>query len=104
MTSVSIANAQPAYNNITANAPGGYGNFTGQPITVVPGSQLNLRVVTNVAVAHRTAVWVDWNTNGIFDAFELVVNDVTFSGPNAGTFTASFAVPARTSPSTPACG
>ncbi|GAB3298501.1 hypothetical protein GCM10027511_13710 [Hymenobacter humi] len=98
MTSVSIANAQPAYNNITANAPGGYGNFTGQPITVVPGSQLNLRVVTNVAVAHRTAVWVDWNTNGIFDAFELVVNDVTFSGPNAGTFTASFAVPARTSP------
>ncbi|MCC3153094.1 GEVED domain-containing protein [Hymenobacter sp. BT770] len=96
ISSVSVPNAQPAFNNITGNASGGYANYTAQPIIVNSGSQVNITVVMNTAVVHRTAVWVDFNTNGVFDSFELVVSGVTVSGPNSNTFSASFAAPTRT--------
>ena len=94
ITNVSVSNAQPAFSNPTGVAPGGYANYTAQPITVAAGSQVGLTVLTNVAVAHRTAVWVDFNLNGVFDAAELVANGVTPAGQNADTFTAQFTVPA----------
>jgi len=94
MTSVSVANAQPAFSNPTGNATGGYGNYTGRPIAVNVGSSVALTVVTNSATQHRTAVWVDWNMSGTFDNNELVINGLTSFGATAATFTASFAVPA----------
>ena len=97
ITSVSVANAQPAFSNATANATGGYGNYTGLALTVNAGTQVALTVVTNLLVVHRTAVWVDLNLNGTFDANELLANGVTANGASAGTFTASFAVPGTAS-------
>ena len=93
ITSVSVSNAQPAYVNNTPNAPapGGYGNYTNLPITIAASRTVNLTVVTNLAAAHRTSVWVDLNLNGAFDNNELLSNGLT-SGPSAATYTGSFAV------------
>ena len=94
ITNVSVTNAQPAFSNPTQNASGGYGNYTAQPISIPAGGLVNLTVVTNAAFSHRTAVWVDVNTNGVFEASELLANGVTAAGPAAATFTTSFVVPA----------
>ena len=96
MTSVSVSNAQPAYTNASGNAPGGYFNYIGLPIALAASRTMNLTVVTNFPVAHRTSVWVDLNVNGMFDANELVANGLTNAGVNAGTFTATFTLPAPT--------
>ena len=96
MTSVSVSNAQPAYTNASGNAPGGYFNYIGLPIALAASRTMNLTVVTNFPVAHRTSVWVDLNVNGTFDANELVANGLTNAGVNAGTFTATFTLPAPT--------
>ena len=96
ITGVSVANAVPAYSNPSALAAGGYANYVAQPITVSSGATVNLTVTTNLNVIHRTAVWVDLNSNGVFDPFELLVNNLTTNGPNSGTFTGTFTAPART--------
>ena len=95
ITSVAVSNAQPAYNNATGNAAGGYGNYSNLPINVRAGSNVNLTVVTNLAAGHLVSVWVDWNRNGIFDInpTELVIPGFTPPGPNSATFSGSFAVP-----------
>ncbi|WP_426061586.1 GEVED domain-containing protein [Hymenobacter sp. B1770] len=95
MSAVRVSNALPAYNNVTGNATGGYASYTTQPIIVPAGGQVNLTVVTNLAIVHRTSVWVDWNTNGIFDAWELVADGLTTNGPNSAMFTANFVSPPR---------
>ena len=97
ITTVGVANAQPAYSNVTGLAPGGYANYTAQPIIVNAGSQVALTVLTNLAIVHRTAVWIDLNTNGVFDATELVATGVSVAGTTAGTFTAAFTAPTRNS-------
>ena len=94
ITSVSVSNAQPAYTNASGNAPGGYFNYTGLPIALAAGRSMNLTVVTNLPVAHRTSVWVDLSANGVFEANELVANGLTNAGVGAGTFTATFTLPA----------
>ncbi len=92
ITNVSVSNAQPAFSNSSTVAAGGYANYTAQPIIAGAGSVLSLAVTSNLAISHRTAVWVDWNMNGVFDTnpSELVANDVT----TLATFAASFTVPA----------
>ena len=96
ITGVSVANAQPAYNNSSNAAVGGYANYTALPITINPGRPLNLTVITNLAIVHRTAVWVDVNVNGVFEFSELLANGVTAPGPGSATYTTSFALPAVT--------
>ncbi|SFQ03180.1 GEVED domain-containing protein [Hymenobacter arizonensis] len=98
MTSVRVSNAVPAYTNTTGNATGGYASYAAQPIIVASGGQINLTVVTNLSIVHRTSVWVDWNTNGIFDSWELVADGTTTNGPNSATFTANFFAPTGTTP------
>ena len=97
ITSVSVSNAQPAFSNITANSPGGYTNYTATPIIVAAGSVVNLSVVSNIAIAHRVAVWVDLNTNGTFEASELVMTGVTVAGPGSATLAGTFTAPRSTS-------
>lgn len=96
ITAVHVANAQPAFSNVSGNSPTGYTNYTiapARPITVNAGSVVNLSVTTNSAQGHRTAVWVDLNRNGVFDnPSELVVNNTT----SAATFTATFTAPTPT--------
>lgn len=93
ITSVGVANAAPAFTNTTGLAPGGYGNYTATPITMNAGTPVNLTVVSNMAVVHRTAVWVDVNLNGVFDTAELLANGVTAA---VTTFTGTFSLPATT--------
>ncbi len=98
ITSVGVSNASPAFTNASGNAPGGYINYPAPVITVPSGGTVNLTVVTNFSVIHRTAVWVDFGQNGVFDNSELVVNNLSTNGPNAGTFSGTFTVPVRTTP------
>ena len=93
ITSINVANSVPAYTNATVLAAGGYGNYTATPITMNAGTPVNLTVVSNLPVVHRTAVWVDVNLNGVFDTAELLANGVT---PAVTTFTATFSLPATT--------
>ncbi len=96
ITSVSVASAQPAFSNISGNSTTGYTSYTAQPIAVTSGSAVNLSITSNLAIVHRTAVWVDLNANGsFFDAGELVVDGVTTAGPGAATLTGSFTAPNR---------
>ena len=99
IASLRVSNAQPTpYTNVTGNAPGGYVNYTALPISVTGLAPVTVTVVTNLGVVHRTAVWVDLNTNGVFDANELVATGVTVNGANAATYTASFAMPGGGTP------
>jgi PKD repeat protein len=100
ITNVSASSASPAYVNTTSStapATGGYGNYTSLPVTMSGGSQVSLSVTTNLAIIHRTAVWVDYNQNGVFDTAELVATGVSTNGPNSNLFTATFAVPGSSS-------
>ncbi|WP_161787140.1 GEVED domain-containing protein [Hymenobacter sp. IS2118] len=94
ITAVRVSTAQPAYANVTGSAPGGYANYTNQAITIGSGRPVALSVTTNLAIMHRTFVWVDWDTNGVFDNTELVADGVT-SGASAATYEASFTPPAN---------
>ena len=96
ITNVGVANAAPVYANTTGVATGGYANYTTQPISIAPSRLVNLTVTTNLAAVHRTAVWVDVNQNGTFDAAELLANGVTAAGSAAAVFNASFALPTGT--------
>lgn len=88
ITSVSVSNASPAFANISANTTAGYTLYATPPISVYAGSTVNITVATNLAIFHRTAVWVDWNSNGTFDALELMINGIPTTSSNnyAGTF------------------
>ena len=94
ITSVSVPSV--SYVNASGNASGGYASYVATPITVGPGTTVPFTVVTNYSVAHRTAVWIDLDQNGIFDSSELVATGISTTGPTAGTFSGSFTVPART--------
>ncbi|GAB3577927.1 GEVED domain-containing protein [Hymenobacter daeguensis] len=98
-TSVAVSNAAPAYTNATGNATGGYANYTANPIVLNAGSAVNLAVLTNLFVIHRTSVWVDFNMNGTFDTNELLATGVSTNGAAANSFTATFTVPNSSSTS-----
>jgi PKD repeat protein len=90
-TSVSVTNAQPAFSNATGNATGGYAYYSTPVISVNAGGQVNLTVVTNAAVVHRTSVWIDYNLNGFFESSELVADNITPA--TSTTFNGTFRVP-----------
>jgi len=62
--------------NNTTGANGGYGDFTGQSTTVVPGDNIAIALTpghTNTAYDEYWNVWIDFNLDGDFeDADELV--------------------------------
>ena len=94
ITSLSVPSA--SYTNTSGNSAGGYASYVANPITVVPGATVPFTVVTNVGVVHRTAVWIDLNQNGTFDASELVATGISTNGTTAGIFTGSFVAPTAT--------
>ncbi|WP_156176099.1 GEVED domain-containing protein [Hymenobacter terrenus] len=91
ISAVAVPNAQPAFSNSTGVATGGYANYTAQPISIA--NQVNLTVLSNLNTTHRTTVWVDWNTNGQFEAAELVATGIT----TGVMFTSNFLVPSAAS-------
>jgi PKD repeat protein len=93
ITNVGVSSASPAYTNITGLATSGYANYTAQPITLNAGTQVNLTVTTNLAIIHRTSVWVDYNRDGIFATNEMLASGVSTNGPTSNSFTSLFTVP-----------
>ena len=93
IASVAVTTGQPFYINNTVNAAGGYGNHLSPAIVVGAGGVVNIIVNTNLAVVHRTSVWVDANVNGVFDANELFATGISQSGSGSANFTARFTVP-----------
>ncbi|MBF9140706.1 GEVED domain-containing protein [Hymenobacter properus] len=87
ITSVAVTNAQPSYNNVTGNATGGYGNYTGNPIAMGASRTVNLTMAVNLTTSHRVAVWVDQNQNGLFDTSELLSSAVPTTLSYSTTFT-----------------
>ncbi|WP_201982049.1 GEVED domain-containing protein [Hymenobacter rubidus] len=100
ITSVSASNATPAFTNNSVNSATGYTLYTTPLISTYPGTSLNFTVGTNLAIQHRTAVWVDWNRNGTFDTSELVINGAPTTIPPPSTFTGVIAVPTTASGNT----
>ena len=94
ITNLTVPSA--SYVNTSGNATGGYGSYVASPITVASGATVPFTVLTNVSVIHRTAVWIDLNQNGVFDASELVATGISTNGTTANSFSGSFTAPART--------
>ncbi len=88
------------YLNITNNnngmQPNGYGDFTG---THQAGQSPTLSINFSMAFApsgqtFASAIWVDWNQNGVFETSERVFSSNTYSSGYSGSFT----VPANATP------
>ncbi len=71
ITSVSFA----GFTNNSLQDPQGYGNYTGQLIPVVKGSNYSLTVnaVNPAGQQSVLEVWIDYNANGVFAADEKVL-------------------------------
>ena len=95
ITSVSVPNASPVFANTSGNSTAGYTLYAATPISVYSGSTVSLTVITSLSSVHRTAVWVDWNSNSIFDATELMINGLSTTPTSA--YTGTFLVPTNAS-------
>ena len=102
VTAANAAAGGPAYppfsaSQTPANAAGGYGNYSAQVITLRAGQTHTLTAVTNSPFAHRVAVWIDYNHDGVFDntaqGGERVVNVQTPQNPGTATSATPFLVP-----------
>ncbi len=79
-------------SNSTANN-GGYANFTNRIATVAKGTSTTIIFSAGFSGSSYTefwSVWIDFNQNGIFEAFERVVNGSSSSATN---LSATIAVP-----------
>ncbi len=68
-------------------APNGYGDFTAMTLEGNPGDEISFTVdVLGGTAGFR--IWVDWNTDGVFDTTEEVVyNSTSYSAQHMGSFT-----------------
>lgn len=82
-------------SNESVYTTGGYqDNYATSAVTSFPTGSFNY----NMTVTGGTlgvAIWVDWNSNGTFEASEKVFNTTSYS---SGPFTGSIAVPMGTTP------
>ena len=75
-------------NNSSGYSAGGYGDFTASHnVSQYRGQTINFSTGI-VGGTVGSAIWVDWNQNGIFEATERVYNTTGYgSGPFTGTIT-----------------
>lgn len=76
-------------NTASGYSIGGYGNFTGQTLTVSPLSTVSFSTVTmNSSATFGFAVFIDYNQNGSFaDGGEVVFNTTSYTSNPSGSFT-----------------
>lgn len=79
-------------NNTTSGAGSSYSNFYNTySATAAPGSTLNFTITIAGGGTHGSAIWVDWNNDGVFTSDERVYNTTSYaSSPHTG----SFSIPA----------
>ena len=63
---VSAASGGADFSNSSANGAGGYTFFVSQPVGLVAGATQTITVTANQTYFHRTAIWVDYNHDGVF--------------------------------------
>jgi PKD repeat protein len=78
--SVSAGPGGAAFSNSSGYAAGGYGNYTGQSITLVPGATQTITATTNLAYTHRTSIWIDFNRDGIFNNSNGAGSELVYNG------------------------
>ncbi|NML65032.1 PKD domain-containing protein [Hymenobacter sp. RP-2-7] len=86
-----------AFGNTSGNATGGYALYSSPTIALQPGGSQTLTVTINSSLLHRTAVWIDYNRDGIFsngtgNGGELVYNG---TGNLQNSATTTIAVPSN---------
>jgi hypothetical protein len=73
-------------NNGSGYSSGGYGDFTNLSVGQTAGSIVNFSCSFNSGT-FGVAVWIDWNSNGIFEGTERVFNTTSYVGSVASSFT-----------------
>ena len=67
ITNVSVSPAGgAAFSNASANGAGGYTFFANQNVALTPGATQTITVTANQSFYHRTAIWIDFNHDGVF--------------------------------------
>lgn len=84
-------------NNTSADASAGYEDFTCIQTTLMAGQNYAVSYVHAVPTTHNSAVWIDYNNNGVFEnSSELV-----FSANNATNPSGNIFIPANSVQNTP---
>lgn len=73
-------------NNSAFASPSGYADYTNLIVTQSPGQTINFNT-TIVGPTVGVAIWVDWNSNGTFEAGERMYNTGTYVSTASGAFT-----------------
>ena len=63
---VSAAGGGAGFSNTSANGAGGYTFFVNQNVGLTPGAAQTITVTANQSYYHRTAIWIDYNRDGVF--------------------------------------
>lgn len=74
-------------SNPSGNSVGGY-SFYSDPRAVavlIPNATRTLTVTTNLALAHRTLVWIDYNRDGVFANTAGAGGELLYNGVSNGT-------------------
>jgi len=88
-----VASADMSFNNPSGNSVGGYSFYSGPRVVLVPNATYTFTVTTNLAVAHRTVVWIDYNRDGIFSNTFGATGELLYDGVSSpGQATATFLV------------
>ncbi|MGI4835874.1 MAG: GEVED domain-containing protein [Janthinobacterium lividum] len=69
ITSVAVTAPQAggaAFSNASGNAVGGYSLYASPIVALQPGGSQTLTVTINSSLLHRTAIWIDYNRDGMF--------------------------------------
>jgi len=78
ITNVSLVTPQATtFSNTSGPNTNGYGNYTGQVMTLRQGQSSTLTVTANPNLQRVTTVWVDWNRDGLFTTGELVFHQTS---------------------------
>ena len=83
-------------NNTTGLEPNGYGDYSGFITNVAQGATVPVSITYKTGFSYFTAIWVDWNKDGIFqDPGEKVTPlvDLASASTNPAVFLTSFMVP-----------
>jgi GEVED domain/Fibronectin type III domain len=81
-------------NNTTGIEINNYGDYSGLITNVAQGATIPVSITYGTGFTYDTAIWVDWNNDGVFaDPGERVYTGMS-AAPNPSTLAASFVVPA----------
>lgn len=83
----STQNAGENISNMDSGfSDGGYGDFTDQTVSQVPGGEVDFEADLEIGT-FGFRIWVDWNKDGQFDEDEVAYQSSSYSDSQSGSFT-----------------